>query len=134
MSFKEFRETDSSETNPHNLALFTYGSLALDGIYKQVSYENLTHSCAAIAFGVREGYGDLYPCADITRSISDFTEGELRYFNSENYGEIMRTLDEYEGVADGYYERHVIFSRKTIGGSHMIIPAWIYSRGKKLRT
>jgi len=103
----------------------------MGGIKRLLGERAITDSSPAFAYGVKKGMGDLFVCADVTHDVTDRTKGELCYLDDETYTKSIEYLDEYEGVANGYYKRRIIFAQK-FSESGLFIPAWLYSRGEKL--
>ena len=111
--------------------IFIYGSLRMGGMERVIGESNLIETAPAFVRGVKKGMGDLFLCADVTHDIAARTEGKLCYVRNDTYEATIEILDEYEGVKDGYYRRHLIFAQK-FSKSGLFIPAWLYSRGEKL--
>lgn len=87
---------------------------------------------SAYTFGVKEGIGDHFPCADKTFQFSDRTDGMVYELEEREYEGSLAVLDEYEGVDEGYYKREVVFVHSGEQCSNLLTPAWIYTRGELL--
>lgn len=124
-------EISKNPTDTLRPPIFIYGSLRMGGMERIIGEGNLMETSPAFVRGIKKGMGDLFLCADVTHDITDQTLGELCYINKDSYEATIEILDEYEGVKDGYYKRHLIFAHK-FSDSGLFIPAWLYSRGEKL--
>lgn len=113
------------------LPIFIYGSLRMGGMERVIGATSLIRVVPAFIYGVKKGIGDMFLCADITLDLNDKTEGKLCYIDKDAYADSIRILDEYEGVVEGYYERHVVFAHNTTDCS-VSIPSWLYTRGDLL--
>lgn len=119
------------QTSYERLPIFTYGSLQNGGIESVIGRSAVRPMMMVEAKGITVGFGDKYPCADITNDQNDKIKGINYYLDSNLYVDYLKVLDNYEGTDEGYYERKKIITCH-INNDCIVIPAWIYVRGFKL--
>lgn len=111
-----------------SIPVFVYGSLRGEGMVNNTG-------CTAkmlgeyVVRGVLLGFGDKFPCADITFDASDTIRGDV--LNLNDYEDSLAKLDLYEGVGEGYYRRKLVFATDS-EHPNLFRPVWIYTRGELL--
>ena len=116
--------------NHLNLPILAYGSLRGEGISEHTK-ARVKEMCTYITRGVLIGAGDHYPCADITHNMNHVAAGEALLLEGDPV-RALADVDRYEGIAEGYYERHIIFAIKE-DMPNLFVPMWVYTRGDRLR-